>query len=204
MAFQLNLIKYFELIGRDFVLELRQAILKQTDLAGNRFSVINQSTAWKRFYARNKTNFKKRLATQLSKGKLLTDVKKKKGKNTWTYPVGVALNRLLFTKVFVNNAYQSKAKEDQVRIFASTKNYIDPNSKTKVSYADIVSFNCKGSNEVNPNIVDPPLIFPTTQAELRAMKSWKTLEQVHIPNMKKEIVRQIKTQAVKQVINIQL
>lgn len=197
--------KDFELIARDFVVELRQAVLKQVDLAGHRFAVIAKATAWGRFYARNKANAAKHIVKRAvvaikTRGKKdIGEFKRKRGVATFTYPAGVTLDRLLFTKRFVNNAYKSEAFNDHATIYASTASYSEG-----VSFADIVRYNCKGSDEVNPKIIDPPLIFPTKPKEVMQMQAWKILQERHLPRIRREIVRQLRSQVVRRVVTVKL
>lgn len=198
--FQLNLKSHFERIGRDFATELKQAILNQKDLSGRAFAVIAKSTAWNRFYKANQN----RKAKHLAKGKTLKEFKKNKGKAKFTYPAGLSLRRLMFTKDFVSNAFKSKANNESATIFVSEGNHKDPGTASQVSYAEIVRYNNRGSEEVNPKIVSPPLIFPTTPEEVKKMHSWKLLKDVHLPAMKGDIIKQIREQVQPRRVDIQL
>ena len=75
-----------------------------------------------------------------------------------------------------------------VKIFA--KNALHRSGKR---FSDILKYNSRGQDEVNPNIQNPPLVFPTNKSEILMLQDGNrpVMEKIR-RDLEKEVLKQLK------------
>ena len=147
---------FFAQYGKKFVRELTDKVRRRIGLDGVAYSSIS------RFTAQGQTQIKQ---VRHTKGNL-----KKNGikQTTFTFkevsrPLDSRLNN---TMQFRENAFVSDSSDFGLTVSVNDVPYPAPEGGRSVSYEDIVAYNDKNSEEVNPNIRggkdphDAPSIFP--------------------------------------------
>lgn len=171
---------------------MSQNTKNQMGIDGNRFSFIRPSTAKAR-------QAKLGLGRKIGEKKRSTRKTKSGSRSNFSVP----LTRLLFTGDFYKNAFKSKAQLDSVTVFLSGMNHRDPGTAQQISYADIVKYNNKGSDELNTDIHDPPLVWPNNIQEVKQMKAYANMEKlVRTKAFKDDVTNQIVGEVKNTVIRI--
>jgi hypothetical protein len=83
----------------------------------------------------------------------------------------VPIGRLLVSQDLANRGFTHKATRDGVTIKVSDQLHIQMGKGARKKHSDIISYNSKGQDDLNPHIKRPPLVFPTTGEEVMMMKS---------------------------------
>jgi len=192
--------KIFDYIGGLFTKELRLNITEvRQDLAGRPFSLIKPSTAKKRqaILGANKFFQNRHAGAFFNRGITLTTGKKRK-----SAAKSVPLTRLLFTTKFAKGAFRHRAYRDHLKVFVSRDQYPVHWTQEPISYADIARYNNAGSPDVNPYILEPPLIFPNAgkDDQVRGMKAFaQATEFLNEPATREYIADQVAAEALKKV-----
>jgi len=167
----LNLKPFFERVGGYFKKELENNIRSQKGIDEQSFSQVTLATAKSRIYQNNSNRVK-------FKGVKGVAYRAKKtfreGKKNSVTPKD--FKRLLFTGRFWQNAFKFTAYGESVKVFVNDSYYGLLRGRGGTTYADIVEYNNKGSARLNPEISNPPLIFPNNFAEVARMKAAKSAQ----------------------------
>lgn len=73
--------------------------------------------------------------------------------------------RLHVTRDTANRGFGHTPDSSGVTIFVSGEDHMSANA----TYRDIIRWNSRGQPVVNPNIIDPPLVFPINPEEVKLM-----------------------------------
>jgi hypothetical protein len=146
MKIDLNFKSVFYRAGRSFVDGLQKRVMGQVGIDGAGYSRPNQST----LEARNPQTKKVRVS---EKKAIFKRIKSS------------SISRLLVTGRFARGAFGMRATGDGLSVFVREAKHSEG-----VSFGDIVRYNSRGQEEVNPHIQFPPLVFPTTPQEVLMMR----------------------------------
>lgn len=198
----LNLSNILEKVGAIFQTELSQNINLQKQIDGRSFSPIKPSTAKARaaVIGANKVRQNRHGGAFFNRG-----IDQIKGRERKSVAKSVPITRLLFTKKFFLGAFQYKAYADYVLVFASRGMYPGHFTQSAVSYADIVRFNNAGTKDTNPNITNPPKIFPLTNEDIKGMPAYgNALRYLNTSSVRKQIEEQILAKGIARSIEVKV
>jgi hypothetical protein len=143
----LDLSSFFAKYVEKFVKDLGDKVRSKVDINGRPYSPIKPSTAGA--IVSKKTTFRKG-------GKTSTKIVRRSSNS-----------RLNYTGNFAQNFVVGNSGDYSMTVEVNPANY--PGSK--VSYRDIVAYNDQNSDEVNPEIINPPSIFPTRPEDLDKLQA---------------------------------
>ena len=124
--------------------------------------------------------------------------RRKVGKIGTKRAAAVNIKRLHVTRDTANRGFGHTPDSSGVTIFVSSGDHMSANA----TYRDIIRWNSRGQPVVNPYIVNPPLVFPTKEAEVNLMKAemGEAGKKLHL-----DVVRQLREKGIvraKVVLNI--
>lgn len=158
----------YDTIGKIMVQGLSRRMKQQTGIDGEAYSPVKPSTLAKRRLGNKMSHLRGRSLKQRNKLKSSQSTK-----------------RLVVTGELTNEAFGYEVKKDGVRVFAREVSHMDG-----LSYAQILRYNSRGQKNVNKYIDRPPLVFPTSPAEIAMMdKENKDASRIAKNVLDKEIKR---------------
>lgn len=188
MTFKLK--PLFTQIGQLFQRELMANIDRQKDINGQRFSLIEPSTARGRASKMGAQSNMARIgnkAVDIRTGKVRKSVAK-----------SVPVTRLLFTKRFWHGAFKFGAENESVAVFVNPDSYPIRAGESPITFKQIVRYNNQGEEKVNPKIKHPPLVFPNTEADVQKMDAYKKADELIKDSFQHgEILKQIEAMGLK-------
>jgi hypothetical protein len=166
-AYQLDFSNAFNLIGKLFVRGLGLRMRQQRGIDGVAYSRPEKSTLKARQRMLSGTHSNK-------KGTTLGVTTK--GKERKVQAVGVKglssvpITRMLVSKDTAARGFEFTATKDTVKISVSESQHLAMGNRPTTTYAKIVGYNSRGQDDLNAHIKRPPLIFPTSEAEVDMME----------------------------------
>lgn len=159
--------KVFQTIGKIFTRGLGLRIKQQQGIDGSGYSRPELSTlkARQRMLAGTRS-WKGTTLGITTRGKV-RKVQAVGAKGLTNVPIG----RLLVSQDLANRGFTHKATKDGVTVMVSDKLHLQMGNQKRQKHSDIISWNSKGQDDLNPHIKRPPLVFPTTGEEVMMMKS---------------------------------
>lgn len=157
----------FKEIGRIFVRRLGLNIRNQTGIDGQKYSRPEMSTLKSRQRA--------------LKGKTLRQTKRTEKRPLTSVPI----SRLFVTQDTSKRAFDSISDKDSATVYVTGKQHIG----NKATFQEIIGYNSRGQSNINSDIKNPPLVFPTTTREVLLMRD-EVAQGSRL--LKNEVLRQIK------------
>lgn len=143
----LNFQSVFEKIGLILTNGLRNRMLRQQGIDGSAYSRPKTGTLKARQRGLRSTN--------LRGGKRKGSLK------------SVPITRMVVTRDTALSAFESKASRDGLTVSVSSKKH----RYNEETYEDLIRWNSRDTGVTNPNISNPPLIFPLTRDQVEMMTS---------------------------------
>jgi len=148
---------FFAQYGKKFVRELTDKVRSRVGIDGASYSPLKPKSIY------GQTRIKQ--VKHKKKGEAATYTFKESAR-----PLDSRLNNTL---QFRENAFVSDSSDYGIEVAVNDATYPGEN----VSYSDIVAYNDRNSQVVNPNISEPPSVFPYDEAGVQSLETYGELQE---------------------------